>query len=69
MFHLQIMNIAKKAGSLSRKTGLKFEIYITDILKNNTISGSKIYPYVMDKNDTIDIDTKEDWVKAENLVK
>lgn len=30
------MNIAKKAGSLSRKTGLKFEINITDILKNNT---------------------------------
>lgn len=45
------------------------DILKPSILKNNTISGSKIYPYVMDKNDTIDIDTKEDWFKAENLAK
>lgn len=35
------------------------------LLKQNKISGDKILPYIMDKNDTIDIDTLEDWKKAE----
>ena len=42
------------------------DIFNTDITKNKTISGKNIYPYLMKKNDTIDIDTYEDWVKAEN---
>ena len=37
------------------------------ILNKNTISGSNIYPYVMDKEDTVDIDTQEDWNKSENI--
>jgi CMP-N,N'-diacetyllegionaminic acid synthase len=41
------------------------DIIKTKILNNNTISGDRIYPYIMNKNDTIDIDTMEDWVKAE----
>lgn len=41
------------------------DILNSNILKNDTISGDKIYPYIMDKNDTIDIDTMEDWDKAE----
>ena len=43
------------------------DILKPDILKNNTISGDNIYPYIMDKNDTIDIDTMDDWEKAENI--
>lgn len=31
------------------------------LLEDGLISGENIYPYVMDKNDTIDIDTIEDW--------
>jgi CMP-N-acetylneuraminic acid synthetase len=45
------------------------DIIKTKILDNNTISGERIYPYIMDKNDTIDIDTTEDWVNAENTLK
>ena len=36
------------------------------IVNYGTISGNNIYPYVMDKNDTIDIDYMDDWVNAEN---
>jgi N-acylneuraminate cytidylyltransferase len=42
------------------------DIIKTSIVYTGTISGSKIYPYVMTSYDTIDIDTEEDWVKAEN---
>ena len=41
------------------------DICKSSIIENNTISGNKIFPYVMDKDDTIDIDTIEDWYKAE----
>ena len=41
------------------------DIIKTSILKDNTISGKNIYPYIMDKNDTIDIDNLNDWKKAE----
>ena len=41
------------------------DIIKTDILNTGTISGTKIYPYIMDKKDTIDIDTMNDWHKAE----
>ena len=33
------------------------------LLLEDKISGDKIYPYVMNKEDTIDIDTLEDWNK------
>ena len=41
------------------------DIFNANIIMNNTISGKNIYPYLMDKNDTIDIDTDEDWEEAE----
>lgn len=41
------------------------DIIKTSTLSKNTISGEKIYPYLMNKNDTIDIDTEDDWEKAE----
>jgi len=41
------------------------DIYKTSVIKNGILSGKKIYPYIMSKNDTIDIDTEEDWKKAE----
>lgn len=44
------------------------DIIKSDIVyKKNSITGDRIYPYVMDKNEYHDIDTIEDWEKAENL--
>jgi CMP-N,N'-diacetyllegionaminic acid synthase len=43
------------------------DVFKTSILKNGCISGDNIYPYVMDRNDTIDIDNYEDWIKAEEV--
>lgn len=39
------------------------DIFKTNIIENNTISGKKIFPYVMDNNNNIDIDTENDWNK------
>lgn len=44
------------------------DILKPELLKNGLISGSNIYPYVMDKNDTYDIDTIEDWIKVEKYL-
>ena len=41
------------------------DIIKASIIKDGVLSGEKIYAYLMDKNDTIDIDTLEDWEKAE----
>tara|TARA_B100001057_G_C22446702_1_gene793381 strand:- start:25 stop:726 length:702 start_codon:yes stop_codon:yes gene_type:complete len=41
------------------------DIIKTSILKDDTISGKNIYPYIMDKSDTIDIDNINDWNRAE----
>ena len=41
------------------------DILNTDIVSKGQISGSKIYPYIMKKSDIIDIDTLDDWAKAE----
>jgi len=43
------------------------DIFNTSIVKNGTISGKKVYPYIIE-NETIDIDTEEDWKKAEELL-
>jgi CMP-N,N'-diacetyllegionaminic acid synthase len=40
------------------------DIFKASIVNYGTISGNNIYPYVMDKNDTIDIDYMDDWVNA-----
>lgn len=45
------------------------DIFKTELLKQNKISGSRIYPYVMDKCETIDIDSLDDWAKAEERIK
>ena len=36
------------------------DIFNNNILKNNTISGTKIYPFVMDMDNNIDIDEEKD---------
>lgn len=41
------------------------DIFKTDLLLENKISGNRIFPYVMNKTDTIDIDSLDDWKKAE----
>ena len=43
------------------------DIIKASIIKDGVLSGEKIYAYLMDKNDTIDIDTLEDWEKAEKI--
>lgn len=40
------------------------DILKTNILFNKTISGDKIYPFIMNTNENIDIDTKKDWENA-----
>lgn len=42
------------------------DILNTSILKKETISGTKIYPYLMDKSEYHDIDTEEDFKIIEN---
>ena len=42
------------------------DIFRASIVSKGTISGKRIYPYIMNKSDTIDIDTYNDWYKAEN---
>jgi len=39
------------------------DILKPSLLLEDKISGDKIYPYIMSKEDTIDIDTLEDWNK------
>ncbi len=59
-----------KSRQLLPKTYLHngyIDIIKTSILKNKTINGENIYPYIMNKDDTIDIDTIEDWNNAEKL--
>ena len=42
------------------------DIVKTDVFKNDTITGDRIIPYILDKEEIDDIDTIEDW---ENLRK
>ena len=39
------------------------DIFNTTILSQNTISGEKIYPYIMNENDNNDIDNYTDWIE------
>ena len=43
------------------------DILKIETLKNGSISGKNIYPYLMNKEENIDIDTLEDWKNAELL--
>lgn len=45
------------------------DIYKKEIIKDGILSGDKIYLYLMSEEDTIDIDTNDDWIKAENYCK
>ena len=40
-------------------------IRVSSYLKNKSITGDKIYPYIMSSDEVDDIDTIEDWEKAE----
>lgn len=40
------------------------DIINSNILNNGSITGNKIYPYIMNENETYDIDTEEDWNKS-----
>lgn len=41
------------------------DIFKSSVISQGTISGNNIYPYIMSPSETIDIDTDEDWEKAE----
>jgi CMP-N,N'-diacetyllegionaminic acid synthase len=41
-------------------------IKTSTILQYNSISGEKIYPFIMPTDEVIDIDTEEDWLNAVN---
>ena len=43
------------------------DILKPELIDRGMISGDNIYPYIMDKNDTIDIDTIEDWNNYLNI--
>lgn len=36
------------------------------VITKNSITGTNIYPYIMDKKEIDDIDTEEDWIRSEN---
>lgn len=44
------------------------DIFNASLVKNGTISGNKIYPYVMSADEYHDIDSLEDWADAEKFL-
>ena len=44
------------------------DIFNTEILKLNTISGNKIYPYIMNEKEIYDIDTINDFKNVEKIL-
>lgn len=44
------------------------DIFNSEIVKRGTISGNRVYPYVLENQEIVDIDTAEDWKKAEKLL-
>lgn len=50
------------------QTGYVDVIYTKTILKKKSMSGSRILPFFLDLDDWVDIDTVEDWKKAEKLI-
>ena len=43
------------------------DILNTKTLESKTITGNKIYPFIMDEKETYDIDTEEDWDRSINI--
>jgi len=44
------------------------DIIKIDTIKKNSVSGKNIYPYIMNSEDNIDIDTLEDWKRGEIII-
>ena len=61
----EFSNMPSQLFSKAYKPNGYIDIMKTSIVNDGMISGDKIYAYVMNKNDTIDIDNQEDWNKAE----
>lgn len=40
-------------------------IKTTTVLNKGSITGDRIYPYIMDKDEVDDIDTEEEWIRSE----
>ena len=62
-------NMSNNISEIESELDRYIDIFKTSIFKYKTISGNKIYPYVMNKFDTIDIDTTDDWKKCEMILK
>ena len=54
------------------KTWLKhngnIDVFKAKILKKNTVSGNKIYPFIQSKNENYDINTKQDFIKISKIL-
>tara|TARA_Y100000593_G_C4293776_1_gene329571 strand:- start:1045 stop:1752 length:708 start_codon:yes stop_codon:yes gene_type:complete len=44
------------------------DIFNSKIIRKGTISGDRVYPYVLENTGIVDIDTMYDWEKAEKLL-
>jgi len=44
-------------------------INVKSFLENDSITGTYIYPYILPKSETHDIDTMDHWKKVENIIK
>ena len=44
------------------------DIFNSKIVRKGTISGDRVYPYVLENTGIVDIDTMYDWEKAEKLL-
>ena len=44
------------------------DIFNASIVEKGTISGNNVFPYVLENEEIVDIDTMEDWEKAEKLL-
>jgi len=40
------------------------DIIKRETIENGSVTGDKIYAYIMDKEETYDIDTEEDWIRS-----
>ena len=68
--NIKINEPYNQARQLLPKTYLHngyIDILKPELIDRGMISGENIYPYIMDKNDTIDIDTIDDWNNYLNI--
>jgi N-acylneuraminate cytidylyltransferase len=67
--HKETYNMPRQAlPKVYWQTGYVDTIRISTILEKHSMTGNRILPLVLNPGDWIDIDTPDDWQKAENLL-